>query len=136
MALEDGAGVDAAVAAVGRTRASAFAERVRNPAFALAWDEAAACEEAMIEARLIERAIAGLAHSADPAAARDAERVAMWILSGRSAERTVGTGKRGQQAGRGPAASERTVDPALDLSRADALLEEVAARIAAEEERL
>jgi hypothetical protein len=80
----------------------------------------------MIEARLIERAIAGLACATDGAAARDAERVAMWILGGRTAERA---------ATRAPARGTTTVaaDPLADIERADALLAAVAARIAEEE---
>lgn len=142
--------VERAVEASGRTRASAFAERLRDPDFALAWDEALGCELEVLETRLIARALDG----ASPAAARTpmsadlraADRLALQILAHcRPPAKAGAVGP--PRAARGTATPPRVEapvgkdvalppdDPAALAAAIDALLDGVAQRIGAAEAR-
>lgn len=143
---------DAAVRLLGRPRASAFAERVRDPAFALAWDEALDCELEVLETRLIARAL----ESASPSAAsvpmsadmRAADRLALKILAqcrapARAQAAPAPRPKARGQAAPDPAAVAGTsdvgapkpgpADPAALRAEIDSLFEEVVRRIGAAE---
>ncbi|MCS6987362.1 MAG: hypothetical protein NZM40_08045 [Sphingomonadaceae bacterium] len=128
-ALREGADVEAAARRCGRTRAGAFAERLRDPAFAEAWDEALGSELDVLETRLIARA---LARTGGESSDERAERLALQLLSRHRA-------RAAQQAAERPApAAEASgpADPAALRRELDQLIERVAARIAEAEARV
>lgn len=90
----------------GRTRASAFEERLRDPHFALAWDEATDCELDVLQMRLVARALEfsgpGAGGKTMPADLRAADRLALLILK---------TCRAPSEPAAGPASSRRAAAP-------------------------
>lgn len=138
-----------AITRMGRTRASAYAERAADPDFARAWDRALACEYEVMETRLVARAlgvaepVAATPYAPGAPAVRPEDLLVMWILSMRAppavpaapapaaarARRARATGEEATD----PAPAAPAVDPAAEAERLEALIAGVAARIAAAE---
>ncbi len=84
--------VEVAARAIGRSKSAAFAERARDPAFARAWDAVLDPKIDQLEGLLLDRTIARLDPTIDPAsvsdtAARHDATVGMWFLEARKPER-------------------------------------------------
>ncbi|WP_448579707.1 hypothetical protein [Thermaurantiacus sp.] len=150
-ALARSGSLETALRLSGRTRASAFEERLRDPRFALAWDEATDCELDVLRMRLVACALEYSGPEAGgkpmPADLRAAHRLALQILKtcrapsehgGAPAAASRGAAPRsaGQDASSAPRAPEAPAgDPLAVQAEIDSLLGQVIERLQLAESR-
>jgi hypothetical protein len=145
----------AAIIRLGRTRTSAYVERAADADFALAWDRALDCEFEAMQTRLTSRALGVPEAVMLPGPMRAEDLLAIWILSNLSppaapvadsdkptpremrsgGRRTPGAAKGAPAPG---AAARDATDPEStvgdEAARIEALIADVAARVAAAEQ--